>query len=144
MTHDLTRGNILKTLLMVSIPTMIGFSAQMIYDIVDIFWLGRISGQAIAGVTVFSTIFWIVESLNEVIGVSSISLISQAFGKKDIPGTNRAIEQTITFKFIVAHHGVLHRCRCHIHGAGIRIPSSLLSAHYVFLIFSEYGFTLYR
>ncbi|HOO59555.1 MAG TPA: MATE family efflux transporter [Candidatus Mcinerneyibacteriales bacterium] len=102
MTRDLTRGSILKNLLMISIPTMIGFSAQMIYDIVDIFWLGRISGQAIAGVTIFSTIFWIVESLNEVIGVSSISLISQSFGKKDIPGTNRAIEQTITFKFIVA------------------------------------------
>jgi putative MATE family efflux protein len=102
MTRDLTRGSILKNLLMISVPTMIGFSAQMIYDIVDIFWLGRISGQAIAGVTIFSTIFWIVESLNEVIGVSSISLISQSFGKKDIPGTNRAIEQTITFKFIVA------------------------------------------
>jgi len=86
MTRDLTRGSILKNLLMISIPTMIGFSAQMIYDIVDIFWLGRISGQAIAGVTIFSTIFWIVESLNEVIGVSSISLISNLSAKKIFPG----------------------------------------------------------
>ncbi|RLL88740.1 hypothetical protein BG32_12840, partial [Mesotoga sp. HF07.pep.5.2.highcov] len=102
MARDLTQGNILKNLLVMSVPTMIGFSAQMVYDIVDIFWIGRISGEAIAGVTIFTTLFWIVDILNSIIGQSSVSLISQSFGKKDLEGTNRAIEQTITFKFIVA------------------------------------------
>src|SRR6056297_1645551 len=102
MSRDLTKGNIFHELLVMSVPTMIGFSFQMIYDIVDIFWIGKISSEAIAGVTVFTTLFWVVESLNEIIGVSSISLISQAYGKSDTKRTNRAIEQTITFKFIVA------------------------------------------
>ncbi|HQC13860.1 MATE family efflux transporter [Mesotoga prima] len=102
MARDLAQGNILKNLLVMSVPTMIGFSAQMVYDIVDIFWIGRISGEAIAGVTIFTTLFWIVDILNSIIGQSSVSLISQSFGKKDLEGTNRAIEQTITFKFIVA------------------------------------------
>lgn len=102
MTRDLTKGNIFKNLLMMSVPTMIGFSAQMVYDLVDIFWIGRISSDAIAGVTVFTTLFWVIEALNEIIGVSSISLISQAFGRKDIIETKLAIEQTITFKFIMA------------------------------------------
>ena len=102
MVRDLTRGNILKNLLLLAVPTMVGFSAQMVYDIVDIFWLGKISGGAIAGVTIFSTIFWVVESLNEIIGTSSISLISQAFGKRDMDRASLAIEQTIAFKFIVA------------------------------------------
>lgn len=74
----------------------------MIYDLVDLFWIGRISSDAIAGVTIFSTIFWVVESLNEIIGTSSISLISQAYGKKDSERTNLSIEQTISFKFLVA------------------------------------------
>jgi len=102
MSRDLTKGNIFHELLIMSIPTMIGFSFQMFYGIVDIFWIGKISSEAIAGVTIFTTIFWVIESLNEIIGVSSISLISQSFGKNDIERTNRAIEQTITFKFIVA------------------------------------------
>jgi len=102
MARDLTQGNILKNLLVMSVPTMIGFSAQMIYDIVDIFWIGRISGEAIAGVTIFTTLFWIVDILNSIIGQSSISLISQSYGKRDLEGSSRAIEQTITFKFIVA------------------------------------------
>ncbi|HOO73817.1 MAG TPA: MATE family efflux transporter [Tepiditoga sp.] len=102
MKRDLTEGNIIKQIFLMSIPTMIGFSAQMIYDLVDLFWIGRISSDAIAGVTIFSTIFWVVESLNEIIGTSSISLISQAYGKKDSERTNLSIEQTISFKFLVA------------------------------------------
>ncbi|HNS67911.1 MAG TPA: MATE family efflux transporter [Mesotoga infera] len=102
MARDLTQGSILKNLLIMSIPTMIGYSAQMVYDIVDIFWIGRISGESIAGVTIFSTLFWLVEILNSIIGQSSISLISQSYGRKDDEGTAKAIEQTITFKFLVA------------------------------------------
>lgn len=102
MEKDLTKGSILKNLIFISIPTMIGFSFQMVYDLVDIFWIGKIGADAVAGVTIFGIIFWIVETLNEIIGVSSISLITQSFGKKDIERTNLAIEQTITFKFIVA------------------------------------------
>ncbi|OQY09973.1 MAG: MATE family efflux transporter [Marinitoga sp. 4572_148] len=90
-----------------SIPTSIGFTFQMIYDLVDIYWIGMISKEAIAGVGIFSTVFWVVEALNEIIGVSSISLISQSYGKKDIKKTNLAIEQTIAFKFFVALIGAL-------------------------------------
>lgn len=102
MEKDLTKGSIVKNLFSISFPTMIGFSFQMVYDIVDIFWIGKISAKAIAGVTIFGTIFWVVETLNEIIGVSSLSLLTQSFGKKDINRANTVIEQTITFKFLVA------------------------------------------
>jgi len=53
-------------------------------------------------VVIFSTIFWLVEILNEIIGASSVSMISQAHGKKDYKLTSKIIEQTLVFKFIVA------------------------------------------
>lgn len=40
--------------------------------------------------------------MNEIIGSSSISLISQAYGQKDYEQTKIAIEQTISFKFLMA------------------------------------------
>lgn len=43
-----------------SLPTMMGFFAQTLYDIVDMIWIGRISYEAVAGVTIFATIFWVV------------------------------------------------------------------------------------
>ena len=80
---ELLTGDLRKNLLKVSIPTMLGFVLQAVYDIVDMIWIGRISASAVAGVTIFSTIFWIVAVLNEIIGSSSISMVSQSYGKGD-------------------------------------------------------------
>ncbi|MCH4886961.1 MATE family efflux transporter [Acidaminobacter sp. JC074] len=85
-----------------SLPTMAGFFAQTLYDVVDMMWIGRISLEALAGVTIFATIFWLVGVLNEIIGSSSISMISQSYGEGDKEKTSRIIEQTITFKALVA------------------------------------------
>jgi putative MATE family efflux protein len=99
---ELLDGSISKNLLNMSIPTMLGFLFQSIYDLIDIAWLGRISDSAVAGVTIFATVFWLVEILNEIIGTSSISLISQSYGNGDEERTKLCIEQTLTFKAIVA------------------------------------------
>lgn len=99
---ELLTGNLKKNLLKMSIPTMLGFLLQAVYDIVDILWVGRISSSAVAGVTIFSTVFWLVEILNEIIGTSSISLISQSYGSNDEKKTRVIVEQTLTFKALVA------------------------------------------
>jgi len=101
-TRDLTQGSVKKNLLYMSLPTMAGFFAQTLYDVVDMMWIGRLSVEALAGVTIFATIFWLVEVLNEIIGSSSISLISQSYGEGDKEKTSRIIEQTITFKALIA------------------------------------------
>jgi Na+-driven multidrug efflux pump len=100
--RELLNGSIVKNLLKMSVPTMIGFLFQSAYDIVDMIWIGRISSEAIAGVTIFITIFWIVDVLNSIIGNSSVSIISQSYGAGDKEKTSIAIEQTITFKALVA------------------------------------------
>lgn len=102
MPRDLTEGNLSRNLLYMALPTMGGFAVQVMYDIVDMFWIGKISSSAIAGVAVSSSIFWLVSVLNEIIGTGSVSLISQAYGAKDYIRVNRIIEQTIVFKIFVA------------------------------------------
>ncbi|HOX11442.1 MAG TPA: MATE family efflux transporter [Spirochaetales bacterium] len=102
MSRDLTKGSVIQNLLAMSVPTMLGMLGQTLYDVVDLFWIGRISGSAVAGVALFSSIFWLVEVLNEVIGVSSIALITQSFGAGDKARTARVIEQTIVFKSFMA------------------------------------------
>jgi putative MATE family efflux protein len=102
MARDLSQGSVVRNLLAMSIPTMFGMLGQTLYDVVDLIWVGRISGAAVAGVSLFSAIFWLVEVLNEVIGVSSVALITQSFGAGDQARTERIIEQTIVFKGFVA------------------------------------------
>lgn len=101
-TKELTSGSTIENLFKMSIPTMLGFLLQSVYDLIDIMWIGRISAQAVAGVVIFATIFWLVEVLNEIIGTSSVSLISQSYGNGDVEKTKLCIEQTLTFKAVVA------------------------------------------
>ena len=100
--NELLQGDLKKNLLRISLPTMFGFVLQAVYDIVDMIWVGRISASAVAGVTIFSTVFWLVSVLNEIIGSSSISLITQSYGKGDMERTQKVVEQTLTFKALVA------------------------------------------
>lgn len=100
--NELLTGDAKKNLLKVSLPTMFGFVLQAVYDMVDMIWVGRISASAIAGVTIFSTVFWLVGVLNEIVGTSSISLITQSYGKNDTERTRKIVEQTLTFKALVA------------------------------------------
>jgi len=102
MERNLTEGSLLKNILYMSIPTMLGFAAQTLYDLADMAWIGRISPEALAAVTILTGIFWLVEVLNEIIGTSSVSLISQNFGAKNYDRTRVCIEQTLTFKMFVS------------------------------------------
>lgn len=100
--QKLTTGSPTKNLIGIAAPTMTGFLVQMAFDLVDIGWIGHISSKAVAGITIFSTMFMLVNVLNEIIGSSSVSLITQSYGRNDKERTSRCIEQTFTFKAIVA------------------------------------------
>ncbi len=87
-----------------SLPVMAGYLAQTLYDLVDLFWIGRLpeAAAALGGVTIFLQLLWLVEFLNEVVGISSVSLISQSYGAGRLERTRTVIEQTLVFKALMA------------------------------------------
>lgn len=102
MQRDLTTGSIPRNLIALSLPSMFGFLAQTLYDLVDMAWIGRIGPESVAGVAILTTVFWMIEVLNEIVGTSSVSLISQSYGAKNLDRCARVIEQTLVFKTLVA------------------------------------------
>ena len=100
--RDLTQGSIYGNLIYMALPTMFGFFSQMLFNVVDMIFVGMISAEAVAGVTIYGTISVIIYVFNDIIGTSSISLISQSYGQGDLDKTARVVEQTITFKGLVA------------------------------------------
>ncbi len=94
-----------KQILRLSLPTMVGLFLQALYDIVDMIWIGFIDPAAIAAATLFNTFFWMIEILNEIVGTSSVALISQSYGSNNEERTHLAMEQTLIFKFILAVGG---------------------------------------
>jgi putative efflux protein, MATE family len=102
--HSVSSHNIgiAKNLWHLSYPTMTSYALQSFYDVVDIAWVTRISSNALSGVTLFTTIYSLFTVLNEVAGASSVSMISQSYGRGTKEYTKRICEQTISFKVVLA------------------------------------------
>ena len=102
--YSVSRHNIgiAKNLWHLSYPTMTSYALQSFYDVVDIAWVTRISSNALSGVTLFTTIYSLFTVLNEVAGASSVSMISQSYGRGTKEYTKRICEQTISFKVVLA------------------------------------------
>ena len=98
--RDLTQGNIVKHILHMSVPIMLSMVTQTLYDVVDMIWIGRISAVAVAGVTIFTTIYFLVFVLNNIIGIGSLAVLSQSFGSGNIEEARKGIANTFAFKLI--------------------------------------------
>lgn len=102
MVKKLEHRSLLKGILTLSIPTMLGMLFETLYEIVDMAWVARLSINSVAAVTIFATIWWILNMVNDIVGTSSVSIISRYYGSGNREKTIEAIEQTIIFKFILA------------------------------------------
>lgn len=102
MTQTMEQKSLLKGILTLSIPTMLGMMFETLYEIVDMAWVARLSINSVAAVTIFATIWWILNMVNDIVGTSSVSIISRYYGSGDKEKTIEAIEQTIIFKFLLA------------------------------------------
>lgn len=102
MTQTMEQKSLLKGILTLSIPTMLGMMFETLYEIVDMAWVARLSINSVAAVTIFATIWWILNIVNDIVGTSSVSIISRYYGSGDKEKTIEAIEQTIIFKFLLA------------------------------------------
>lgn len=102
MTQRIEQKGLLKSILALSVPTMLGMVFETLYEIVDMAWVARLSIDAVAAVTIFATVWWILNMVNDVVGTSSVSIISRIYGSGKTEKTIEAIEQTIIFKFLLA------------------------------------------
>lgn len=102
MTQSIEQKSLLRGILSLSIPTMLGMMFETLYEIVDMAWVARLSINSVAAVTIFATVWWILNIVNDIVGTSSVSIISRYYGSGDTEKTVEAIEQTIIFKFLLA------------------------------------------
>ena len=92
---DLTQGSITSNILTMAAPMAAGMIFQTLYLMVDLYFVAALGDASIAGVGAAGTIFFIVMALSQVLGVSSVALISQAVGRKDNKEANLVFNQSM-------------------------------------------------
>lgn len=88
---NLTKGDITKSLFKLSIPLALTAFIQITYNFVDIFFLGRLGKDAIAGVGIAGFLFWIANAITLIPKIGTGVYASHAFGRSDDKETIRVL-----------------------------------------------------
>lgn len=93
--NSLTEGSILKSIIFLTIPIIIGNLLQSMYQLTDAFWVGRLGADAFASVSLSTPIIFLIISLTGGVGLAGGVLVSQYKGRKDHEKVNHISGQTL-------------------------------------------------
>lgn len=106
--HDLTKGNILKQLITVSLPVMATSLMQMAYNLTDLFWLGRatpneeINTGFIASAGIGGLFIWLSAAIMILVRIGTEVGVSQSVGRKDEESARIFARTGVQLEFLFA------------------------------------------
>jgi putative MATE family efflux protein len=103
-----------KLLIQQAVPASIGILVLSIYGIVDTIFVGRYVGSlGIGAITVVLPITFLISSIGMSIGVGGASIISRAFGEKDVQKAHdtfgNQIGMTLTLALLIVGIGLMYQ-----------------------------------
>ena len=95
MRKDLTEGNITKTIIVTSLPMVAALLLQTSFNIVDAIYVGRISAEAIAAVSLAFPIMFFIYAIGGGIGIGATSLIARFIGANEVEKADNVAEHAL-------------------------------------------------
>ena len=102
MHKQITEGSILKNLISLSWPVVLAMVMQTSYNLVDIFWVGKLGPAAIAGVSLAGVMFYVILAVGQTLGSGTIALVARSFGRKDYERAEDIVRQSLWLALLVA------------------------------------------
>ncbi|WP_298243550.1 MATE family efflux transporter [uncultured Bradyrhizobium sp.] len=97
---DLTNGSIVRHILAMAPPIMVGMVTIMICQLVDLYFVSSLGDAAVAGVAAAGNAGFLVNALMQMLGVGTVALIAHAVGRKDRPDANLIFNQAIVLSVL--------------------------------------------
>ncbi len=99
---DMTGGAIAPRLAQLAWPLVLGNLLQTFYNLADMFWVGRVSPDAVAAVSLMFPLSWMFVSTAMGITAATIALVSQHVGAGDDRRADRVVAQTLLLTLAVS------------------------------------------
>ena len=93
--QDFTQGSIPRHIMRMAVPMFAAMIFQTLYYLVDLYFVARLGGDAVAGVSAAGNLQFIVLALTQVLAVGTMVLIAHASGRKDRDDANRVFHQSL-------------------------------------------------
>lgn len=103
MIQDMTKGNALKLILLFSLPILIGNVFQQLYQLADIFIVGRLLGEnALAAVGASAPIYFtfLIIAFSFTGGLTAVT--AQRFGAGDYDGVRRSVTHSFRASLVLS------------------------------------------
>jgi len=98
---DLTQGSIKRHLIQLSIPAMIGYFFHTLYNFTDTYFAGTISTEALAALSLSSSIFFMILAISIGMSEALTSLVANALGESDIKKAQHIALNGIVFAIML-------------------------------------------
>ena len=95
MQQDLTQGSISKQLIGMAAFIGLGLLFQTLYFLIDLYFVGSIGADALAGVGLAGVFFFLAMAAAQLVSVGSLSLIARAIGAKDVGQVDGVYRQSM-------------------------------------------------
>ena len=100
--NDLTTKPIPELVRRIAIPASVGFFFNTMYNVVDTYYGGLISTQALASLSLSFPVFFTIIALGSGISTGASALIANALGARDSDRAQKYATQSISFSAIVS------------------------------------------
>lgn len=100
ISSEKNRGQLFKTLVFLSLPTVIEQILSTLLQYVDTAMVGRLGEQATASVSITTNVTWLVNSAPTAIGTAVMVLISKAYGAGDFKQVKKLSQQSVMLALI--------------------------------------------
>lgn len=91
--RDLTIGSISKNLWILALPMIITNIFESAFNLVDMFWVGKLGPEALAAVSMSGMVLMVVFFLLIGMGMGTIAIIARYIGAKNVEGANNVATQ---------------------------------------------------
>src|SRR6266545_6806889 len=81
--QDLTTGSLTRHLLKTTGFMLVTMIFQTLYFLIDLYWVGRLGKEAVAGVGIAGNLTFIVLAVTQMLGVGTTTLVSHAAGQRN-------------------------------------------------------------
>jgi putative MATE family efflux protein len=99
--QDLTTGSVTRHLLKTTSYMLVTMVFQTLYFLVDLYWVGRLGKEAVAGVGIAGNLTFIVLAITQMLGVGITTLVSHASGQRDRDRALLVFNQSLVLSVVV-------------------------------------------